>query len=229
MLDHRLHMPRVGPAELKAGCQLARDHRLAAVTCRPEHVAMAAEELAGTDVAVVTAIGSQGQGLPASDDVWVEEARELTAHGATELAVVVTAALLELPAWSSLVRTIETLAALQSEQGFRLRVHLDTAGLADEQITAACRALRAAGVWMVQGGLWQGERTGFRQVVLMREALGPDVLLKWTTPVSSLPMLLLAKGEGVDRFNANVTELLRDASRQARLAPLLVPLQGLDY
>ncbi|GAA2503272.1 hypothetical protein [Terrabacter carboxydivorans] len=55
------------------------------------------------------------------------------------------------------------------------------------------------------------------------------MLLKWVNPVTSLAMLLLAKAEGVDRFNADVTEVLREASRHASLAPLLVPLAGLDY
>ncbi|WP_344257551.1 hypothetical protein [Terrabacter carboxydivorans] len=172
LLDHRLYMPHVGPAELEAGCQLARDHQLAAVTCRPEQVAAAAEHLTGTDVAVVTAVGSQNRTCAASDDVWIDDARVLTAQGASELAVAVARARLEPREWPGCLRTIEVLAALQPVEGFRLRVHLETGELSDEQITTACEDLTRAGAWMVQGGLWEGERTGFRQVVLMREALG---------------------------------------------------------
>lgn len=41
--------------------------------------------------------------------------------------------------------------------------------------------------------------------------------------------MLLGVAEGVDRFNADVIQVLREAARQASLAPLMVPLAGLDY
>jgi deoxyribose-phosphate aldolase len=82
---------------------------------------------------------------------------------------------------------------------------------------------------MVQGGTWLGERAGFRHVTLMREALGAGPLLKWTNPVQSLHVLLLAIAEGVDRFNTDIDGILTDASWQERIAPLTVPLEDLDY
>ncbi|GAA2502472.1 hypothetical protein [Terrabacter carboxydivorans] len=56
-LDLRLHGPDVDSDALAAGCQLAIDHRLAAVTCRPEHVHLASVRLAGTGVGVATGLG----------------------------------------------------------------------------------------------------------------------------------------------------------------------------
>ena len=49
---------------------------------------------------------------------------------------------------------------------------------------------------MVQGGSWAGERTDFSKILLIREALGPSVLLQMDKPVSSIHVLLLATAEG---------------------------------
>ncbi|MGO4664528.1 hypothetical protein AB4Z14_21935 [Terrabacter sp. 2TAF16] len=208
-LDHRLHLPGIGIPELKAGCQLAVDHHLAAVTCRTEHVGVAAAHLAGTGVPVVTAIGfSDPRSAPVNEAAYVEEAQILADSGATELGVIASAARLAAGAEPSFLGLVERLLKMQDNHGFRLRVHLDTAGLADEQILTTCRQLAAAGVRMVGCGTWQGHRAGFRQVVLMREALGAGVLLKWAALVTSLHMMLLGIAEGVDRFNAEVTPVL---------------------
>lgn len=228
-LDHRLHAPEIGIPELRAGCQLAADHRLAAITCRPQHIAHAASHLDGTAVAVVSGLGFANPAAPTDAPAWVEEAEALAAAGATELAVVATAARLSKDAPAPFVAAVERLVELGQSRGFRLRVHLDVRDLTDQQVIGICRDLAAAGVWMVQTGSWLGERAGFRHAVLMREALGTAVLLKWTSPVPSLHVLLLAIAEGIDRFNADVPQILQQAARQASLAPLLVPKAGLDY
>src|SRR3954465_15056386 len=191
-LDHRLHLPEVDEDALKAGCRFAVKRGLAAVTCRPEHVPVAAEHLAGSGVDVVTGLGwSDLCNAPVSERAWVEEASRLSAAGATELAVVGTGPRLAGRVDSPFVRSVERLADLQHSQGFRLRVHLDTGALTDEELAASCRWLEEVGVWMVQGGSWRGDRTRFSRLRLMREALGPEVLLKWTTPASSFYVMLL--------------------------------------
>ncbi|MGN6753392.1 MAG: hypothetical protein ACTHJJ_12675 [Intrasporangium sp.] len=130
---------------------------------------------------------------------------------------------------ASFVAAVQRLASLQEQGGYRLRVHLDPTGLSDSAITDACELFGACGVWMVQGGTWLGERVGFRHVTLMRGALASGPLLKWTNPVPSLHVMLLALAEGVDRFKADVATILQDASWQERLAPLTVPLKDVDY
>lgn len=229
-LDLRLHGPEVNSEALDAGCHLAIDHGVAAVTCRPEHVRRAAAWLAGTDVSVATGLGFNRPISGAVDESeLVTEALQLADLGANEVAVIVRAANLAPCSEASLYRAVGRLEALHPMKGVRVRVHLDPSGLTDEQVVAACRRFAELGVWMVQAGSWRGPKAGYRHVLLMREALGRAVLLKWTNPVSSLHMMLLAIAEGVDRFNADVEVVLREAGRQASYAPLFVPLRGLDF
>jgi deoxyribose-phosphate aldolase len=166
---------------------------------------------------------------PIDSGAWIEEARQLSGEGASELALIANAERLSPENRTRFVAAVLRLVSLRDQCGFRLRVHLDPSGLSDASITAACRVFAGCGVWMVQSGSWLGERAGLRHVTLMREALGSGPLLKWTNPVPSLHVLLLALAEGVDRFNADVAAILSEASWQERLAPLTVPLKEVDY
>ncbi|WP_330474602.1 hypothetical protein [Terrabacter sp. C0L_2] len=228
-LDHVLHFPGIDIPKLRDGCQLAVELGLAAVTCRPDHVDKAARYLDGTGLAVITALDFHRRrtGRP-SEEGWAEEARRLAGRGASELAVIANAERLSEAGNGAFMRSIERLISQQDEHGYRLRVQLDAGGLTDQGVATACRAFAKRGVWMVQGGTELGARTAFRQIRLMREALGTEPLLKWTTRVS-FHVMLLALGEGVDRFNADVVQLLEEARRQEGLAPLAIPLAGLDY
>ena len=230
VLEHRLHLPSIDLHALRAGCAYAIEHGLAAVTCRPEHVPEAATILADTGVGLVAGLDFEHRHSGGvNEHAWAEEVRKLSDGGASELAVIANAERLSPESQGSLVAALERLVSLEEQCGFRLRVHLDPTGLSDSAIVAACELFAACGVWMVQGGTWLGERAGFRHVTLMRDALGSGPLLKWTHPVPSLHVLLLALAEGVDRFNADIADILRNARWQQRLTPITVPLPGIDY
>lgn len=233
-LDLPLHVENVDQAALVRGCKLALELGLAAVTCRPEHVTDAAARLSGSEVAVATGLGFH---LPSTARLGaqdlLDEASLLVARGATELAVAVNAARLESSdtgRQESFLSAVTTLADHQHDRGFRFRVHLDPAGLQYEQLARVCAGLAEAGVWMVQAGSWQGPSASYRRLLAIRAALGDGPLLKWTTPVSSFHVMLLAMGSGVDRFHPeSATQLLREAKRQAQLAPVAIPVPGLDF
>ncbi|GAA2017312.1 hypothetical protein GCM10009740_00930 [Terrabacter terrae] len=235
-LDLRRHLPSVDDDALRQGCTLATELGLAAVTCRPEQVSTVVKDLEGSNVAVATGLAFyESPAAPVDQQRLADEARALAERGATELAVVANAERLNVPADSErssdrFFDAVARLSSLQGEAGFRLRVHLEPCGLTPGQAAAACGRFGQLGVWMVQAGTWAGSRASYRLLAPMREALGARNLLKWTTPVTSHHVMLMAMGVGVDRFNTDdPTTLLRAADRQAQSAPLLVPLPGLDY
>ncbi|GAB3888736.1 hypothetical protein GCM10028802_41490 [Terrabacter terrigena] len=228
-LDLGMHFSHVDGADLDEGCRLALERGLAAVTCRPDQLPMAARQLAGSAVSVVSGLSFHARReAPICGAGWRREARALSGQGATELAVIATPERLRDSGGAPFYDALEELLSAQRADGYRLRVHLDTGGLTDAEITAACQRLAAAGVWMVQGGSWKGERTAFRHLERMRTALGPGPLLKWTHPVT-FHVMLLAMAYGVDRFNADVVQLLQEADRKGRYAPIAVPLAGIDF
>ena len=229
-LDHRLYLlPDVAGAT-RQGCLDAAEAGFAAVICRPEKVASAARALSGTGVAVATAVCWDSPDTEIMDtDGMICEAVVLAGQGADEVPLVATKVRMSVGGGGEFERQTTALVTSMEQRDVRVRVVLDTEDLTSPEIARACRRATDAGVWMVQGGSWRGQRTGFSQVRRMREALGKDVLLKWTQPVRSLEALLLCVGEGVARFNGDVGPLMVAARRSAGMGTLNVPLAGTDY
>lgn len=228
-LEHRLHHAQVGPEELARGCTLARESGLAAVLCRPEHVPYAAHQLAGSEVDLVTILGFHDpSSARRSPEELAQEADELSAQGATELALVATPGSMPDAGTALLVEQIGAVSRA-APSGTRVRTLLDTTSMTDDEIRTTCRTMVDAGVQLIQGGSIRGDRTALSQVEVMRSAMPRNVLLKWTQPVRSVQALLVSIAVGVDRFNGDPTALLQDASRQTRVAPLRVPVPGVDF
>jgi deoxyribose-phosphate aldolase len=229
-LEHRLYCTDGTPASLSQGCSLAVASGFAAVVCLPEHVNYVAGHVQGSETAVVTALGWHGSDRePLTVGRVLEDAESLAEQGATELALVATAARMgsaDCPEFEALV---SALVDAMGPLGVRVRAMLDTEHLDGEFIRAACTRLVRAGVPMVQGGSWRGERAGFSQIEVMRAALPPQVLLKWTQPVRSVDVMLLCIAYGVDRFNGDAADLMAAASRIEESGALTVPLPGRDY
>ncbi len=229
-LEHRLYLGEPSPASVAAGCEEAVGRGLAAVICRPEHVEVAAAAVAGSAVAVVTALAwhRDEYGPLATDDL-LTEADDLARAGATDLAVAVTGRRLLVDDGRQAAEQVERVADVAGGAGARVRVILDTDGLDCAGVRSACARLGRTGAWLLQGGSWRGSRTRLAHVHLMRAALPPGVRLKWTHPVDSVDKLLICLAEGVDRFNADIDLVLAEARARADSGGLFVPVAGADY
>ncbi len=222
MLEHRLYRDGLGLDELRRGCELAVTAGLAAVVCRPKHVGLAAQTVAGHRVDVVTALGwytadEEPLRLP---DV-VTEAEALAEAGATELGIVAGKARL---AGSRLSDQVSAVVESMDPVGVRVRVILDPRDLDNADIVRVSQSVARAGAWMVQGGCWRSRRASFSRVRVIRAAVPRTVLVKWTQPLTSVTTALLCFSMGVDRFNGDVVTLLRAAERAASTGGLAVPL-----
>ena len=87
MIDHSLLNPRMTDADLKAGCEYAREALVASVCIKPYGVRLAAEILAGSGVLASTVIGFPQGGH--TTRIKVAEAEEALNDGAIELDMVV--------------------------------------------------------------------------------------------------------------------------------------------
>lgn len=228
-LEHRLHWPDVDSEDLARGCDYAVGAGLAAVLCRPEHIAAAARQVAGTTTAAVTALAFHDPSRPQAPAELAAEAVDLVSAGASEVALIVAPGL-ESDGYLHLVsERVQAVVESVTPQGGKLRVLLNTTDMTHEEVGSCTAAVGAAGAWLVQGGSFHGDRATFRQVETMRESLPGDVLLKWTQAVRSVEMMLVCMGLGVDRFNGDIPALLQAARRSSDLAPLMVPLYGTDF
>lgn len=176
MIDHTNLKPDATAADITRLCDEAREQHFAAVCVNPSRVALAAERLAGSGVAVATVAGFP---LGASTTAGkVAEALDAIESGATEIDVV------QNIGWAIEGRfdaVRDELAAMVSAIAGRakLKVILECCLLDDDQKRASCQAAVAAGVDYVKTS------TGFAasgataaDVALMRETVGPDVGVK---------------------------------------------------
>jgi deoxyribose-phosphate aldolase len=155
-LEHRLYCLPPTPDAAERGCADAARDGFAAVICRPERVAEAAQHLAGTGIPVVTAVGWDVDDSVALDSTtMLAEAVALAAQGANEIALVASLARLE-GAGTAFARQTATLVEAMATRDVRVRVILDTEQLGAEQITLACRRARDAGSRWCRAGLGVG-------------------------------------------------------------------------
>jgi deoxyribose-phosphate aldolase len=229
-LDKRLYSPDLDEQGVREGCRQAVRQGVATAVTRPEHLRAASAVLDGTGVGLVTALGWHGcDDDRLAVDAVQAEAEELVGLGATEVAYVVTSARIAHDGGREVADQLARLVDTLTRHGARARAILDTDEMTEDEVSRMCSEVAMAGVWMVQGGSWRGRRAGLSQVEDIRAALPSEVLVKWTEPVRSVSTLLLSVSMGIERFNGDVDQLLGDAERAQWLAPLTIPVAGVDY
>jgi deoxyribose-phosphate aldolase len=231
MLDERLFGPRLSLAEFVAGCRTAADSKVAAVVCNPSRVALAAHLLAGRGVKVAALASHESlPGPPVDIAHLLANTERLLQDGANEIGVLAPRGPLRGSARTAFAKAIRTVANLAETHHATVKVLLPATGLTTEQLVTACKLSTDSGATMVQGGTPSAQdRVSFSQIALMRQALGDEVQLKWSTPMASLDRLLLARAEGVDRFNADTTAVLKEAAERNRFSKIRIPEPGQDY
>jgi deoxyribose-phosphate aldolase len=218
-IDHSLLKPELTEADVIEGCQLAARYHVASVCVKPCHVALAAEQLAGSDVAVGTVIG-----FPHGSNttfVKVAEARDAIANGAVELDMVLNIG--ELRSGDSDYVGADIHAVVQAAQGKALvKVILENAYLTDEEKQIACRLADEAGADFVKTSSgYAPSGATLEDVRLMRASVSERVQVKAAGGVRSLDAALAMIDAGVTRIGATATAKILDefARRQSGDAP----------
>ncbi|GAB3449342.1 hypothetical protein GCM10027517_35460 [Phycicoccus ginsengisoli] len=209
-------------AAVVLGCALAAEWNVGAVITPPEHVRTASTTLAHRGPVLVTGLGV-GTSPPRP---LLAEARDLIRDGAHDLAVTATSSRIEADL-TGLVQETTEVAGFATAVGARVRVVVDTEGLARRALLDACEQLAHTGAWLLQGGLWRSALPSFADVKAMRRAIPEHVLLKWTAPMTRVDTLLSCVAAGVDRFSVDdVPGFMAHTIAHAELGPLIVPGAG---
>jgi deoxyribose-phosphate aldolase len=228
-LENRLYGPEVDLDHVRRECDYAVEVGLAAVLCRPEHVATAAQRVAGTATATVTALAFHDESRQQEPAALAAEAQHLVSAGAAEVSLVVAPGLDREGCLELIGEQVDAVVEAVTPQGGKVRVLLNTTEASKDQVKACTALVGAKGPTLVQGGSYRGDRATFSQIQAMRHALQPQVLLKWTQPVKSVEMMLVCMALGVNRFNGDIPTLLTSAERSSRLAPIRLPIHGVDF
>lgn len=203
-IDHSLLKPELTEAQVEEGLQLAARYDVAAVSCRPCDVPLAAQLLAGTDVRVGSTVGfPHGANTTGTK---VVEAVQAMDSGAVELDMVLNIGQL-LSGNIEYVRS-DVAAVVEAARGRAIvKVILENAYLTEDQTVSASKTVAIA------GGDFVKTSTGFASsgskisdLILMRASVPPTVQLKAAGGIRSLDAMLEVLDVGVTRIGATATE-----------------------
>lgn len=200
-IDHTLLKPESTQAQIKQLCKEAKEYQFATVCINPYWVAVAAEELWGTEVGITTVIGFP---LGATSTFSkVAETRDAIASGATEVDMVLNVGALKSHDDEAVYKDIE--AVVQAAKGQAVvKVILETGLLTDAEKIRACEIAKEAGVDFVKTstGFGPGAAT-VEDIQLMRETVGPNIGVKASGGVRDAETANAMLQAGANRIGAS--------------------------
>ncbi len=175
-MDHSLLKPQATCAQIIALCAEAKAYGFASVCVNPCHIALVAQELAGTDIAPCCVIGFPLGAC--TTEVKGFEAAEAVRGGAKEIDMVINIGAAKDGLWDDVEADIAYVVASIAGKA-KLKVIIETCLLTDEEKVNACLAAVRAGADFVKTS------TGFStagatpsDVALMRRTVGLEIGVK---------------------------------------------------
>ena len=198
LIDHTLLRSEAVPSQVERLCDEAREHGFGAVCINPVHVALAAERLSGSEVAVCSVAGFPlGAATTATK---LQETKLALAKGAAEVDMVIHLGALKARDDGAVRDEIAALADACHARQALLKVIIETVLLEDEEKVVACRLAQEAGADFVKTSTgFAGGGATVDDVRLMRQTVGAEMGVK-------------AAG-GIRTYEAAVTMIEAGASR----------------
>ena len=204
-IDHTLLKADAQKAAILQLIQEAKDYDFASVCLNPSWVALAAEELAGTDVKVCTVIGFPlGATTPATKAF---ETAEAVKNGADEVDMVMNIAALKDGDDATVLKDIQ--AVVEASGDAVVKVIIETALLTDEEKVKACQLAKEAGADFVKtstGFSRAGAKT--EDVKLMRSVVGTTMGVKASGGIRDKETAEAMVKAGADRLGTSATTVI---------------------
>ncbi|MCC7361740.1 MAG: deoxyribose-phosphate aldolase [Anaerolineales bacterium] len=236
MIDHTLLKPDATADQIAQLCYEARKHGFAAVCVNPTYVALAAQLLRGSPVAVCTVVGFPLGATP--PEVKAYEAQVALDQGATEIDMVINIGALKSRDYEMVARDIRAVVRVTHAHaaGALVKVIIEAALLTDEEKVAACLLSKESGADYVKTstGFASGGAT-VADVALMRRAVGPSMGVKAAGGIRTREDADALVQAGATRIGASAgikivqTPAAGSAPAAAATAPAITPARGGSY
>ena len=208
MIDHSLLKPELTTDEIVAGCELANRYAVVSVCVRPCDVALAADVLADSSVAVGTVVAFPHGDTTTATKVF--EAERAMADGAVELDMVLNIGWLRSGEYAHVEEDIRAVVNVAGDDAL-VKVIFENAYLDDVQKVAACKATEAAGAHFVKTSTgYAATGATLEDLRLMRASVSPAVKVKAAHGVRTLDDLLAVREAGAARTGATQTAAMLD-------------------
>lgn len=201
-IDHTLLKPEATADQIGVLCEEARAWHFAGVCVQPTRVALCAELLLGSDVAVCTVAGFPlGATLP---QVKAYETAQVIAQGAQEVDMVLNVGRLKDGDYAAVFEDVAAVVEAAAPHNVIVKVIFETCLLTTEEKIAASILCREAGADFIKTstGFNKGGAT-LADVWLMRQAGGPDIGVKAAGGVRNGEDALLMLAAGATRIGAS--------------------------
>ena len=228
MIDHALLHPTLTDADMRAGCELARQYAVASVCIKPYAVKLAVEALRGSSVAVGTVIGfPHGSNTTA---IKCAETAQACREGATEIDVVINVGQALGGDWAYVESELREITGEAHRHGALLKVIFETDFLSDDavkiRLCEICERAEADFVKTSTGFGFVRQPEGHfntlgatpHDLVLMRSHTSPDVQVKASGGVRNLDGLIAVRDLGVTRCGTSATATIMGEYHQQQTA-----------
>lgn len=220
MLDHSTLQPFLTEADIRRGCETAKQYGTASVCARPGDMRLVAELLRGTDIKVCTVIGFP-HGAHRTD-VKVFEAERAMDDGCEELDMVINIGYMKAGLYVQAEADVRAVVEAAHRRGAIVKVILETCYLDEAQKIAACALCERAGADFVKTSTGYG--TGgatVEDVLLMRAQVSSKVRVKASGGIRDLDAVLSARAAGAARCGVSATQaIMEEALRRAQAGTL---------
>lgn len=203
MLDHSVLKPEAVEKDILAGVEVVRGWPGGYFCVQPCWVPLAAGQLAGTPVGVISVVGFP-HGCD-RDEVKARAAAIAVAEGAAEIDMVMNLGLLRDGRAAEVAADVA--AVVKAVPGVPVKVILETAALTADEIRLACRLCAGAGAAFVKTstGFHAAGGATVEAVRLMRETVGPSVGVKASGGIRSLDDALRMIEAGANRIGTSAS------------------------
>ena len=215
MIDHSILHPMMTDDDLRSHCEIADKYGVATVCVKPYHVAMAAQLLKNSKVAVCAVIGfPHGNN---SSRIKMLETIEVIENGATEVDMVVNAGKALQGDWQYITDEIREINLACLERGAILKVIFETDFITeDSHKIELCRICSEAGVAFVKtstgfgyvkqaSGDFNYQGATEHDIILMRKYCDPIVKIKASGGIKDLATFMKMVELGASRIGTSST------------------------
>jgi len=215
MIDHALLHPALTDAEMRAGCELARNYAVASVCIKPCAVALAVECLRETAVAVGTVVGFPHGG--SATEIKRLETAQACRDGATEIDVVINIGKALGGDWPYVEAELHAITEETHRHGALLKVIFETDFLTEDaakiRLCGICDRIGADFVKTSTGFGFVRQRDGqyrytgatAHDVALLRAHTSSRVRIKASGGVRDLDGLIAMRELGASRCGTSAT------------------------
>lgn len=214
--DHTILKPDATVDEVLRVCEEGRHWGFAAVCVAPQWVALAADMLKGSAVAVATVAGfPHGNTFP---QVKAYETQLALDAGATEVDMVMSVGLARAAAWQQVEMDIRgVVEAARRKPGALVKVILENALLTDDEKRKACLICQAANAHFVKTSTgFASSGATIADVRLMRSTVSSRMGVKAAGGIRDLPTALAMIEAGATRLGSSASvKILEEFQKQS--------------